>query len=225
MPLMSDKTSLTREQMQAFDRKAIEEWGVPGVVLMENAGRNATAVAVEMLKDAPGEGAAVLCGAGNNGGDGFVVARHLLRRGVPVKVYLTVEAGRLKGDARTNMQVWQRLGGAMVPIQTGEQIHKAAEEWAGCALIVDGLLGTGFAGTVRAPLDEAIRAVNALSGPRVLALDVPSGLDCNTGRPGGDTIRADRTVTFAARKIGFDQPGARDYTGAVMLVDIGVPVR
>ena len=225
MPAMNDETSLTREQMQAFDRRAIEEWGVPGVVLMENAGRNATGVAGEMLTGAAGQGVAVLCGAGNNGGDGFVVARHLLRQSVPAKVYLTVDAARVKGDARINMEIWVKLGGVIEPILTGLQIQAAAEEWSRCALLVDGLLGTGFSGTVRSPLDEVIRAVNALSGPRILALDVPSGLDCNTGKPGGDTIRAETTVTFAARKIGFDVPEAQEYTGRVILADIGVPAR
>ncbi|UCG32148.1 MAG: NAD(P)H-hydrate epimerase [Phycisphaerales bacterium] len=222
---MNDKKVLTREEMQAFDRKAIGQWGVPGVVLMENAGRNAFMVAMEMLERASGQGVAVLCGGGNNGGDGYVVARHLLRVGVPVRVYTAVDPERLKGDARTNMKIWRTLGGAIIPIQASEFIAAAASDWAGCALIVDGLLGTGFSGTVRSPLDEVIRIVNALDGPKVLALDVPSGLDCNTGRAEGETIRADRTVTFAARKVGFDAPEAHQYTGEVILVDIGVPCR
>ena len=222
---MSEEKTLTREQMQAFDRKAIEEWGVPGVVLMENAGRNAFRVAMQMLEGASGESAAVLCGGGNNGGDGYVVARHLMRVGVPVRVYTTVDPERLKGDARTNMAIWRTLGGEMIPIQDSEQIVAAAGDWVTSALIVDGLLGTGFSGTVRSPLDEIIRLVNALGGPRVLALDVPSGLDCNTGRAEGETIHADMTVTFAAQKVGFDVPAAREYTGEIICVDIGVPCR
>lgn len=222
---MNDEKTLTREEMQAFDRRAIEQWGVPGVVLMENAGRNAFLVTMDMLEGASGRGVAVLCGGGNNGGDGYVVARHLLRVAVPVRVYTTVEPERLKGDARTNMEIWRTLGGAIIPIQAPEFIAAAASEWADCALIVDALLGTGFSGSVRPPLDEIIRIVNALDGPKVLALDVPSGLDCNTGRAEGETVRAHRTVTFAARKVGFDAPEAGQYTGDVILVDIGVPCR
>jgi NAD(P)H-hydrate epimerase len=180
---------------------------------------------MQMLEGASVNSAAVLCGGGNNGGDGYVVARHLLRVGLPVRVYTTVDPERLKGDARTNMEIWRTLGGEMIPIQTSEQIIEAAGEWVNCALIVDGLLGTGFSGTVRSPLEEIIRLVNALDGPRVLALDVPSGLDCNTGRAEGETIRAEKTVTFAARKVGFDVPTAREYTGEVICVDIGVPCR
>ena len=189
------------------------------------AGRNTFSVAMQMLEGASGKGVAVLCGGGNNGGDGYVVARHLLRVGVPVRVYTAVDPEQLKGDARTNMAIWRTLGGETISIRASEPIAAAASDWAGCALIVDALLGTGFSGTVRSPLDEIIRIVNALDGPRVLAIDVPSGLDCDTGRVEGETIRADRTVTFAARKVGFDAPGARQYTGDVVLVDIGVPCR
>jgi NAD(P)H-hydrate epimerase len=224
MPHMEVNEVMTREQVRRFDRRAIEEWGVPGVVLMENAGRNAADVALKMLGEAKGEGAAVLCGAGNNGGDGFVVARHLRREGLPVEVCLTAEPHRLKGDALVNMKVWTRLGGRVTPIYTAEQVAAAAKRWAGAALIVDGLLGTGFTGTVRHPLDEVIRRVNSLADVRVLALDLTSGLDCDTRRPCPTTIRADATVTFVARKQGFDAPGAKEYTGEVFVVDIGVPL-
>lgn len=220
---MSKHLSLTRDQVRAFDNKAINEWGVPGVVLMENAGRNAASVALAMLSDPAKDSVAILCGPGNNGGDGFVVARHLARARVRTKVYLAVDSDRLKGDARVNYDIWGRIGGALESVTSPEQIDNAAIEWAGCALIVDALLGTGFSGRVRPPFDRIIGAVNDCQGPRVLALDVPSGLDCDTGAPGSATIRAHTTVTFVARKVGFDAPGAAEYTGRVVVADIGVP--
>lgn len=220
---MSKYLSLTRDQVRAFDNKAINEWGVPGVVLMENAGRNAASVALSMLSDPTQDSVAILCGPGNNGGDGFVVARHLVRNRVRTKVYLAVDADRLQGDARVNYDIWGRIGGDLESVASPERIDNAAIEWAGSALIVDALLGTGFSGRVRPPLDRIIGVVNDLEGPPILALDLPSGLDCDTGTPASATVRAHTTVTFVARKVGFDAPGAADYTGRVVVADIGVP--
>ena len=225
MPLMNPPRSMTREQVRAFDRQASEEWGVPGIVLMENAGRNAAGVATAMLREPESARVAVLCGAGNNGGDGFVVARHLLRQSVDVQVWMAVDAARIKGDARVNHAIWRCLRGAVKPLVTPQQIEAAKPEWARCALIVDALLGTGFSGEVRKPFGDISHAVNETTGPKVLALDVPSGLDCDTGRAGAATIRANTTVTFVARKTGFDVEGAEAFTGRIVVADIGVPMQ
>ena len=225
MPHMNPPKSMTREQVRAFDRKASEEWAVPGIVLMENAGRNAAGVATAMLREPKSARVSVLCGGGNNGGDGFVVARHLLRQGIDVQVWMAVDAARLKGDARVNHAIWRCLGNKVAPLVTPAQIEAAKPEWARCALIVDGLLGTGFSGEVRKPFSDIIHAVNETQGPKVLALDVPSGLDCDTGRASTATIRAHTTVTFVARKTGFDVQGAEAFTGRIVVADIGVPLQ
>jgi NAD(P)H-hydrate epimerase len=211
---------LTREQVRALDRRATDEFGVPGIVLMENAGRGAA----EVLRRLGIHGRVVICcGKGNNGGDGFVIARHLALHEVSVRILLFCGPEELSGDAAINQRIAAKLnlplevyagptpdlkavGGALV-----------AAEW-----VVDALFGTGLSGAVRPPLDRVIEAINA-SPARVLAVDIPSGLDCDSGRPLGVTVRAEHTVTFAAQKVGFANPQARHWLGQVHLVDIGVP--
>jgi NAD(P)H-hydrate epimerase len=211
---------LSREQVRAIDRRAIEEFGVPGVVLMENAGRGAAEVLLSLGARGP---VVVCCGKGNNGGDGFVIARHLDNRGVPVRVLLFTRPEALTGDAAINCEIVRRSAisfdvrdGATVD---GEALRRelAAAEW-----VVDALFGTGLAGPVRAPFDAVIAAINA-SGAKVLAVDIPSGLDCDSGQPLGATVRADHTVTFVAQKLGFAQPAARECVGQVHVADIGAP--
>lgn len=210
--------SLTRAEVRDVDRRAIEQFGLPGVVLMENAGRNAAAV---LLATGVTGRVVICCGKGNNGGDGFVIARHLDNAGVDVRVLLACDPAEYQGDAAINLQVIQsaRLPLCRIPTTAlDEWMHELqAAEW-----IVDALLGTGLTGTVREPYLTAINAINA-AGRKVLAVDLPSGLDADTGQPLGTCIRATRTVTFVGRKIGFNQPGADAWTGPVNVVDIGVP--
>ncbi|MEX0703576.1 MAG: NAD(P)H-hydrate epimerase [Planctomycetales bacterium] len=211
--------SLSRDAVRDVDRRAIEEYGLPGIVLMENAGRGAA----DVLRALGVGGRVVICaGKGNNGGDGFVIARHLDLRGIEVRVLSFVDPADLRGDAAINFRVIERSG---IPLRvvTGDvrwdEIDRelAAAEW-----IVDALLGTGAAGAVRPPFDRVIGRINA-AGRRVLAVDLPSGMDCDTGGPLGACVRADHTVTFVARKKGFDAPGAAEWTGTVHVVEIGVP--
>lgn len=224
---------LTREQIRELDRIAIEEYGLPGVVLMENAGRNAAEVIRQRaLPAADGGRAAILCGGGNNGGDGFVIARHLANAGIDTNVFLAVEPDRLTGDAAVNFRIVERMGLPLFGINTPPTITAARERWRGCDVIVDALLGTGFAGTVRSPMTDIIAAVNAVpretgdggpARPIVVAIDLPSGLDANTGRPSNATIKADLTITMLASKVGFAAPEAARWTGPVFTVDIGAP--
>jgi NAD(P)H-hydrate epimerase len=206
---------------------------------MENAGRNAARVIRrEVLRGATTGSVAIVCGGGNNGGDGFVVARHLVNVGVGVEVFLAVDPTRLTGDAATNWRIVERMNIPAFDIRTPDQLSAAADRWRRCDAILDALLGTGFAGQVRAPLDAVIDAINALhvarapepaptrtaSGrPVIVAIDLPSGLDADSGQPANATVRADLTITMVARKIGFDRPGAADFTGRVDVVDIGAP--
>lgn len=219
---------LSRKQVREVDRLAIQELGLPGVVLMENAGRNAAAVVLEVLgetcKVAPSDAqVAILCGGGNNGGDGYVIARHLANQGVTVTVYTTVEPAKLNGDAATNHVVYTRMGLPVWPVTNLEQLNEHAPAWSKAHVVVDALLGTGFSGTVRPNLASVIERCNALEDSVVVAVDVPSGLDCDTGQPSNATIKAQVTVTFVAEKKGFAASEAPPYTGRVAVVDIGSP--
>ncbi len=218
---MSDSVVLTREQVRRLDRLAIEEYGIPGVVLMENAGRS---VAEVVLQACPPDGLVViLCGGGNNGGDGYVVARHLANAGRRVAVYATKDPARLAGDAAIQACIAQRMD-LDIEVLTGAQAAAdACRLWAGAAVVVDAILGTGFSGEIRSPLADVIEACNSVAGASIIAVDVPSGLDCETGRPANPTVRADTTVTFVARKAGFGHPDAAPFLGRVLVGDIGAP--
>jgi len=221
---------LTRAQCRAVDRYAIDELGIPGVVLMENAGRNAADLIERWLRARrKGESrrgrVAVICGKGNNGGDGFVIARHLVHRGYTVSVDLFGDASSLAGDAAVNHAIVAQMGISIRPLDGGRALATAARRWRRCDLLVDALLGTGFAGEVREPLAGVVRRINAMDGPLVVAVDVPSGLDADTGKPGGVAVRADRTVTFLAAKVGYRKKAAKPYVGRVAVVDIGAPTR
>jgi len=211
---------LSREEVRELDRRAIEELGVPGVVLMENAGRGAAEVLIRLGCRGP---VVICCGKGNNGGDGFVIARHLDNRKIPVRVLLFARPEDLSGDAAINYQIVAKSG-LPIDVYTGEtwdekslQVELDKAEW-----IIDALFGTGLSGPVRKPLDRVIAAINS-SRAHVLAVDIPSGLDCDTGQPLGSTVRAEHTVTFVAAKKGFANLSAKEWVGQVHVVDIGVP--
>jgi NAD(P)H-hydrate epimerase len=209
---------LTRDKVRDIDRRAIEEYGLPGVVLMENAGRGAA----ELLMSRGVSGPVVICcGRGNNGGDGFVIARHLELAGCDVRIVLLGDAAELRGDAAINYRVVERSGLPIDvwPLAAGEfEALLASADW-----IVDALLGTGAQGSVREPFASAIEGINR-ADRKVLAVDLPSGMDCDTGRPLGPCVRAMLTATFVAPKAGFVEPAASDWTGEVVVVDIGAPL-
>ncbi len=224
--------ALTREQVREVDRLAIEELGIPGAVLMENAGRGAAEHCLAELRsgaaspdEVPRGRVIVLCGSGNNGGDGYVVARHLHNAGVDVEVVSTVAPEALGGDAALNQRIAAAMGLAQRRLRGAPDQGELRAAWSRADLLVDGLLGTGFRGGLRAPLDVVIEAANG-AGPPIVALDVPSGLDADTGRPGeagGAVIRAAATVTFVAPKVGFAVAGAEAWTGRVVVASIGAP--
>lgn len=212
-------TTLTRAQSRRVDRLAMEKYGLSGLVLMENAGRGVADRLCEMGIDGR---VVICCGKGNNAGDGFVIARHLDLRGFDVRVLLWAEPAELVGDAAANFHILQQTG---VPIEVFSGRHDAArldEPLAGAAWIVDALLGTGARGEPRPPIDAVIDQLNAAAVPK-LAVDLPSGLDCDTGEPAVHTIRAAATCTFVAAKPGFFVAGAEQYTGELHVLDIGAP--
>jgi len=215
---------LNREQVRRVDRLAIERYGLTGLVLMENAGRGAAELiaGLGLATSNPRRPIVIGCGTGNNGGDGFVIARHLDNCGLAVRVLLFGELAKLTPDAKANYEI-ARLAG--LPIEAlGDPLDPTllAASLAGAACLVDALLGTGSHGEPRPPLDRVIEALNAHGAP-IVAIDVPSGLDCDTGAAASRTIRATHTITFVAAKPGFLVPDAAPYVGRLHVVDIGVP--
>lgn len=216
--------SLTRAAVRDLDRRALEEFGLPGVVLMENAGRGAAELVARLW---PGTGpVAIACGRGNNGGDGFVVARHLELLGRTVRLLLAAEPAAIAGDAAIMLAVATRSGIPTVPLAAADAAAWR-EHLAAAAIVVDALLGTGATGAPRGAVATAIDAIaawrTATPSGRVLAVDLPSGLDCDSGLAAGACVRADATATFVAPKRGFGHPGAASFTGAVHVVGIGAP--
>lgn len=220
---------LSREQVRGIDQRAIREYGIPGLVLMENAGRGCAEV---ILRAAPAGPVAILCGKGNNAGDGYVIARHLQIAGgsaserplaeQPVRIIQLYDPAELSGDAAANWSIIER---AEIP----HRIITAADEEAiraalgQSATIVDAMLGTGATGNPRPPIATAIRVANELAAMRI-AIDIPSGLDCDSGVPGDPCFRADHTCTMVAAKIGFANPAANRFTGTIHTIGIGIPL-
>jgi NAD(P)H-hydrate epimerase len=207
---------LTRAQVREVDRLAIEVYLIPGIVLMENASRAVTAEALALMIDFRIPRALILCGGGNNGGDGLAVARHLHNRGVEVAIGLAVDPARYHGDALIN---WQIVKAMRLPVaEATPELVRASD-----ALIIDAIFGTGLTEAPRNPFPALVQAITECDCP-VLAVDLPSGLDCDTGQPFGPaTIVADRTVTFVAEKAGFANPASRQFSGEVIVGDIGCP--
>ena len=213
--------AFTREQSRRVDQLAVREFGFSGLVLMENAGRGVADVLCRLGIAGP---VAICCGKGNNAGDGFVIARHLDLRGHAVRVLLWAEPEELTGDAAANFNILKKTD-VTIEVFGGGAAHDPArlsKLVEGAAWIVDALLGTGSRGEPRPPLGDAIDRLNAAAAPK-LAVDLPSGLDCDTGVPARHTIVAAETCTFVAAKAGFFTPAAAAKVGRLHVLDIGVP--
>ncbi|MEN6371547.1 MAG: NAD(P)H-hydrate dehydratase [Armatimonadota bacterium] len=209
----------TAEQMKELDRRASREFGVPGIVLMENAGLRTFDVVCDMLEELESHKVAVVCGRGNNGGDGFVVARHLQQAGAEVEILLIGRMEDTKGDAATNLNIAEKSG---IPITEVTDINELKSGLVHSDLIVDAIFGTGIKGEITGLAGDAIDAINE-SDSLVVSVDLPSGLDADTGQIAGRCVRADATVTFALPKIGLaTYPGA-SYAGEVTVANIGIP--
>jgi NAD(P)H-hydrate epimerase len=212
-------SALGRSQLREIDRRAIEEYGLTEAVLMENAGRGAA----ELLVDLGIGGLVVICaGKGNNGGDGFVIARHLENRGHRVKVLLFCEPDELRGSAAANYRALDVAGTPLARLGGAPGRADIDREFSGADWIVDALLGTGAVGKAREPFATAIDRINA-SSAKVLAVDLPSGMDCDTGEALGACVRAHHTAAFVAPKLGFGNSASVQWTGAVHVIDIGAP--
>lgn len=217
-----NNASLTRQQVRELDGRAVDEYGVPSVVLMENAGRGC----VDLLERLGIQGpVALMCGKGNNGGDGLVMARRLDLLGYQVRLLLVGDFADNPPDAAINAEIIARMQLPCTRLDTKSpnwgdvQLLLDGVDW-----IVDALLGIGARGDPRPPLDTLLRMLNDHPA-RKFALDVPSGLDADTGQPGSPTFRADHTCTFVAPKAGFGQAVAAPWLGQVHVADIGAPRR
>lgn len=217
---------LSREQVRSLDRIAVERFEIPSMVLMENAGRGATDALfrrIPHMADSPTVG--IVAGRGNNGGDGFVVARHLSLRGIAAEVLILgdTDAFRAHGDAGANFRILERMGLSIHEIASANAL---VERLRNLRVVVDAILGTGLTGAVRGLPGDCIDALNAQEHLRgaIYALDVPSGLDCDSGEPLGRAVRAAATATFAAMKPGLADGKAKTYTGPVDVLDIGAPL-
>ncbi len=216
--------SLSREEVRAVDGCAIEHFGAAGIVLMENAGRGATDAIEAFVGGICGKKVAVLCGAGNNGGDGCVVGRQAALRGATGSTILVFGDGKITGDARTNLDILRAFGHD-VRCMADESAAELGERLAEFDVIVDAIGGTGIVGELRGAATDAVAAINiarARGGAVVVAMDIPTGLDCDTGVVAGPVVMADLTVTFVARKKGFDVDSAHACLGEVVVVDIGI---
>jgi NAD(P)H-hydrate epimerase len=215
---------MSRNEVRAFDSWAIHTLGVPGVVLMENAGRSCAELVKEKLGSVAGPKVCIFCGTGNNGGDGFVIARHLSNSGLRATVVICGDRNKIKGDAKTNLDILQRVGQQVQKLELeGGDIPGQVQVFAADAdMIVDALFGTGLSGQLDGKYRQLMESINSQRCP-IVAVDIPSGLDCDTGEPLGAAIKATCTVTFGAVKKGFTLPGsASDYTGEIFVASIGV---
>lgn len=209
---------ISREEAKAYDHHAINELKVPGVVLMENAGRCAAQLTKRLAKKHQLNNILIVCGGGNNGGDGYVIARHLIQfTNLNVDVVLTTEHNKLQGDALINYQILKNLG-IEIPFIDASQLGKHLKPH---TLVVDAILGTGFQGQLREDIASLITLINQ-DAAAILAIDIPSGLDANTGEASWCCIKANHTISFVAKKLGFKQPNACNYTGEISVANIGI---
>ena len=210
-----DGTDARRGQVRSVDRAAIEDYGIPGIVLMENASRALARTALDMLDGRPGRQVLIICGSGNNGGDGWALARHLHNAQMEV-VVASLGEPRSPDDAGANCAICRKMG-----------IHEIGpdrlDDYRHAELIVDAIFGTGLDREVHGRAAEIIEWINATGRP-VLAVDVPSGLDCDRGRPLGVCVKATRTVSFVGYKPGFTEMSAQPFVGEIEVGEIGVPI-
>ena len=218
--------ALSRARVREVDAVAMDEYSLPGIVLMENAGRNASEAIVRLFDSISDQNVVVLVGPGNNGGDGLVIARYLELAGAKVRVVLASPPQRFRGDSLTNLEIINRSGINQVCLAGA-----VAEQWQNALLsatcVIDAILGTGATDAARGDSKVAIESILGRMKidprPRVISIDVPSGFDCDRGVPCGPCVCANETLTFVASKQGFKTNGAEIYTGRIQIVDIGVP--
>jgi NAD(P)H-hydrate epimerase len=217
--------AVSAAEMREMDRRAIEEYGIPGLILMENAGGGAAELIAKSYRERKCAGpVVVLCGKGNNGGDGFVIARRLHNAGLPVKVFFLGQEESIdpKSDAGINYTIIKKMKLDVRPIAGVDDVEREIGNCKGGGILVDALLGTGLKNKVGEPIASVIARVNAVR-PYTVAIDAPSGLDCTTGEILGCAVIADETITFALPKQGFFKADGPHLVGELRVVEISLP--
>ena len=214
---------VTRKEMAAIDRCAIEEYKIPSIILMENACRCAAEVALKMLKKNKGKKVSLFAGKGNNGGDGMVAARHLTNKGYKVSCYLLGKSDSILSETRKkNLQILERMKLSIKTIPDLESLLNFRREIEESNLLLDAIFGIGLTGKLKSPYREIIEFLNGFKKP-VLSLDIPSGLDADTGVVAGTAIIATETVTFALPKKGLYLNDGPKYSGKITVAEISIP--
>lgn len=211
------KSALTAAEAKAWDEHARKRYGISTLVLMENAGR---AVAEEAIKSA-GKRVAIFCGKGNNGGDGFVAARHLLARGVRPQIFLAGNKKKVRGEAKENLDILLRMKVKVCEVNP-KDLPAVRKQMRRYNVIIDALFGVGLAGTVKGVYSGLIDAING-SSAYIISVDIPSGLDATVGNALGACVCADKTVTFVAQKRAMKTAFGKKCCGRVVVKDIGLP--
>lgn len=215
--------SVTAAQMKRLDYLATARWGIPALILMENAGRSAAIEALKMLPEGSLKSVAVLCGYGNNGGDGFVCARHLINSGIKVQVYLIGKKKASSTEASLNYRILSKMKHRFKQVGSISAIAGLKKEIRKYQLIIDAIFGIGLKGEVDDFYRSLFAVLNSGNVP-ILSLDIPSGLDADSGRPLGAAIRAAKTIAFGLLKKGLTKKQAREFTGKVIVGDISLPL-
>ncbi len=213
---------VTAEEMRSLDEEAIKKIGIPSIVLMKNAGLKTAQVIEKEYSPLKGKYVGIFCGPGNNGGDGMVVARHLFNYGIKVKIFLLGKKEKLKKDAARNLAIAEKMDIFIKEITSSEDVEFLKNELKEAEVVVDAILGTGSRGAPRGLMKEVITLINTCS-KNILALDIPTGVDADTGEVAGEAVKADYTVTFAYPKRGLYLYPGMDYAGRIKIVDIGIP--
>jgi hydroxyethylthiazole kinase-like uncharacterized protein yjeF len=208
--------TLTAIASRAIDRKARDKYGISTLVLMENAGFAVARVVFKLYK--PGMRLAVFCGKGNNGGDGLVASRHLMAQKIKLDIFLTCRFSQVRNEAKINLNILRKLKTKITRISPKDLRKIKISRY---HLIVDALLGVGVSGELRGIYPELIKLINS-SRARVISADIPSGLDATTGKVLGDCVKADKTVTFVAKKRGMEIGDGPEYCGKVIVTDLGI---
>ncbi len=210
------------EEMRALDKEAIEEYKIPSLVLMENAGLRTVEVIEEVLDDVRGKSILILVGIGNNGGDGLVIARHLINAGALVDIFVWGEAKELSPDAATNYRIVERMQANLFLLKNEEGLNKLMLSLLTADLIIDSIYGVGFKGKLNEFDSKVVNMVNWAKAP-VIAVDIPSGVDANTGKVAGEAVKAMHTVTFGLPKLGLILEAGKNYVGSLSVADISLP--
>ena len=208
--------------MREIDKCAIEKFGIPAIILMENAGQMASQVALDMLSKSKKRKVICICGRGNNGGDGFVCARHLINNSVDTDIFILGNPRRLKGVARINYKILEKMGKRIKILKDKDGFSFFKSEMKKAQLLIDAIFGIGLSGEVKEPHRSIINVMNKSKKP-ILAIDAPSGLDATEGKVLGACVKATKTVTFAFPKTGFVRNDGPLYIGELITVDISIP--